>query len=684
MARKRRGVRGDVPSRPDSEMVKKEKKKAAADDENPENLPSQPTNTLFGKQTSATSKRATVEDAAANADAAKPAKRKLAPVSKEDPALALMREAKRAKRSDNGSASDRSPSKPAPGGGQKAVRAHADAVEQGNKLWERLRSEKTAASDREALVSEVLALFHGNVLAVLQKHDAARVLQSCYRQGTAEQRDTLLAEVKGEAKELARSHYGHFLLLTVLRHGTSAHRQQLLAELTPHAADLMVHAEGSAVLQLLYSDVASGEQKNGLFRALWAKEVAMLGASASSQFGSLEQLFELDPLCKGRVLRRLEILLSKAARKGLAVTSLVQRGAAEMLAHGDDTQRQELVNTFKEQAVHIMHTRDGARIACGCLRHGDAKDRKALLKALKGYVGRAACDPHGALVLCVALEAVDDTVLLAKGILAELTSSLDTLSRHPHGTLPLLQLLAPREKRHFSPLQLSLMGAPESAMSKKAPEVRRSELLPTLLPPLLRLCASQPAQLVASPHGAAVVYETLRLASASEAGLTLDTAAMAEALTTALTALAGVATEPPPAANADADADIAAALAAAASTPLVAHPYGARLYKRLVQAHRAFAQALVSVLAGKLADWALAGAGWVVLALLESPPTSHTVREELEGQQAALAASAAQGCCALSQALPPPVPGKGKKKAPAPAEEEAPTDKAGGKKKKVK
>ena len=130
--------------------------------------------------------------------------------------------------------------------------------------------------------------------------------------------------------------------------------------------------------------------------------------------------------------------------------------------------------------------------------------------------------------------------------------------------------------------------------------------------------------------------------------------------------------------------DLDDALAAAASTPLVAHPYGARLYKRLVQAHRAFAQALVSVLAGKLADWALAGAGWVVLALLESPPTSHTVREELEGQQAALAASAAQGCCALSQALPPPVPGKGKKKAPAPAEEEAPTDKAGGKKKKVK
>ena len=65
------------------------------------------------------------------------------------------------------------------------------------------------------------------------------------------------------------------------------------------------------------------------------------------------------------MLRRLEILLSKAASKGLAATALVQRGAAEMLEHGDATQRTELVSSFREQAVHIMHTRDGARIACG-------------------------------------------------------------------------------------------------------------------------------------------------------------------------------------------------------------------------------------------------------------------------------------------------------------------------------
>lgn len=87
-----------------------------------------------------------------------------------------------------------------------------------------------------------------------------------------------------------------------------------------------------------------------------------------------------------------------------------------------------------------MHTRDGARIACGCLRHGDAKDRKALLKAMKGYVARAALDPHGALVLCTAMEAVDDTVLLTKALVQELSADLYSIALHAHGQLPLLQV----------------------------------------------------------------------------------------------------------------------------------------------------------------------------------------------------------------------------------------------------
>ena len=57
----------------------------------------------------------------------------------------------------------------------------------------------------------------------------------------------------------------------------------------------------------------------------------------------------------------------------------------------------------------MMHTREGARIACGCVRYAEAKERKALLKQMKGYAPKTALDANGSLVLCVAFETVDDT-----------------------------------------------------------------------------------------------------------------------------------------------------------------------------------------------------------------------------------------------------------------------------------
>ena len=229
------------------------------------------------------------------------------------------------------------------------------------------------------------------------------------------------------------------------------------------------------------------------------------------------------------------------------------------------------------------------------------------------------------------------------------------------------QVLAPRAPRYFSPAQLSLMGAVASATSKKAPGQRRSELLPSLLPPLLRLVATHPAALAGSAHGGAIVFEALRIASGADDELSLDTTtAPAEAISSAFAALAAAATDVPPAtAGEDEAEDKSAALGA--DLPIVVHHYGARLYKRLVQSHAAFASALLPVLAGQLERWSLEGAGWVVLALLECPATAAAVKAELASSASSLAKSAAQGCVALSKALPPPPKGK---KGAAPAEPE--------------
>ncbi|EOD31916.1 hypothetical protein EMIHUDRAFT_231146, partial [Emiliania huxleyi CCMP1516] len=183
-----------------------------------------------------------------------------------------------------------------------------------------------------------------------------RAPQACYRSGTDAQRDALMEGVQGA---VALSHYGHFFLLAVLRHGSPRHKRAVVSQLAGRVPELVAHAEGSAVLQLAYASAATPSQRTSLYRELWGKDFALLGNRRRAQLALLSQslttdpespgtgaehdslgaLFAADPSVKPRVLRQMEATLSKAARKGLAVTSIVQRGFADLLEHSDTGQR---------------------------------------------------------------------------------------------------------------------------------------------------------------------------------------------------------------------------------------------------------------------------------------------------------------------------------------------------------
>ena len=247
---------------------------------NPEELPERPDNSLFGKQRA---KEATAEEG--GGAAAAPKKKAFKPVRTMDPGAELQQKAARARKAaraapkgGGGGGGGGAPPKPQ----ERAVKPHMEAVGASKRLWERLRSERTPAEERQKLVDEVLAIFKGVTVEVLQKHDAARVLQSCFKHGDAAQRDTLLRELKGGVVGVARSHYGHFLLLSIVRHGSAAHKAQILAELKGHVAELVVHAEGSGVVQLAYTEVATNAQRHQMYTELWGREFALFRSSERS------------------------------------------------------------------------------------------------------------------------------------------------------------------------------------------------------------------------------------------------------------------------------------------------------------------------------------------------------------------------------------------------------------------
>jgi pumilio homology domain family member 6 len=94
--------------------------------------------------------------------------------------------------------------------------------------------------------------------------------------------------------------------------------------------------------------------------------------------------------------------------------SIVHRVFLEYLLNSDAKQKAEMFDLLAEHLVHIMHTREGSRIAMQCMWNGDAKMRKRVLKSMKSFMLKIANDEHGHMVLLAIFDSVDDTKLVAK------------------------------------------------------------------------------------------------------------------------------------------------------------------------------------------------------------------------------------------------------------------------------
>jgi pumilio family protein 6 len=82
---------------------------------------------------------------------------------------------------------------------------------------------------------------------------------------------------------------------------------------------------------------------------------------------------------------------------------------------------------FKDQIHQLVHTKDGAHAACLLISHGNAKDRKSMIKSIREMIVPMSVDQYGHMVLIVLCAVVDDTKLVSKAILAELKPSCHEL-----------------------------------------------------------------------------------------------------------------------------------------------------------------------------------------------------------------------------------------------------------------
>jgi pumilio family protein 6 len=184
------------------------------------------------------------------------------------------------------------------------------------------------------------------------------------------------------------------------------------------------------VLVDLY-DAASTQQRNALASEAYGREFVLLGeggagvnTNGSAPLSHVRVLLEGSDASKRRaVVASLQRALEPVLEKGLLHPPLTHRLLREYLEVAPGSLIAEAVDTLAAtggNALKMVHTADGAAACCAAFAYGTAKDRKRLVKGMKGYVAQTASNEHAHAVVSTALTVTDDTALTGKVIVGEL------------------------------------------------------------------------------------------------------------------------------------------------------------------------------------------------------------------------------------------------------------------------
>jgi pumilio homology domain family member 6 len=541
---------------------------------------------------------------------------------------------------------------------RRAAKPNADSIQEAKRIWERLRQKlNVPEAERKELLDELFGLMEGRIRDFVFKHDSVRVVQTAVKYCDAKQLKIIVQELKDDVRALVESKYGKFLVAKMVVNGDEEDRRLIVPQFYGHVKRLINHPEASWIVDDIYRNaIAAPEQKATMLREWYGTEFALANRNIANTSGdevtaNLKAILEKNPEKRKPIMGYLHQMINNLIQKKMTGFTMLHDAMLQyflVLTPGGE-EHNEFLETLKgdidaEEADgggdlyrNLSFTQSGSRLVSYAIAYGSAKDRKMILKCFKDNISVMAVDAHAKLVLTVALEVPDDTRNALSSILRELLglSIEDSEARHehlssllddPNARLPLLlPLIADSDSIATTPRWLLKDPSPDRALleeifqirqttSKKAPAVRRQELLAHLAPPLLDLIAARAAALVHSKTACPALSEILFHCSGASRSQ-------------AIAALAATAAGDP-----------------TAPDHMAKDPAASRLFKSLVgggpfdpttktivpvEPRLDFGAALWPVIQDDLSKWACGEASFVVLAFLESEDVPEKIQSKI-------------------------------------------------------
>lgn len=395
---------------------------------------------------------------------------------------------------------------------RKMMRKSGTEVQQIKFLWEKLRVKNPPIPRqvREKLSNEIWELSKDCISDLVLKHDASRVVQTLVKYSTKERRDQIVDSLKGKFYLLATSAYGKYLLVKLLHYGSKQSRQAIIDELHGNLRKLMRHREGAYVVEDLYVLYASHQQKQQMIREFWGSEYAV--------FRDTHNDLTVDKVCEGStekrsiIARNLLGTITASVEKGSTGFQILHAAMREFVKIANEKETSEMIELLHEQFAELVHTPEGADVACTLIARASAKERKLIIKTLKNHTESLIKNEHGNLVFITALLCVDDTVLMFKSFGPSVKEHLNEFIIDKYARRPWLYILVGLDGKYFAPnvmTDLRRYIALSEATSKKEESQRRHELLNKFAPMILKCVSKNCSEILVENLGCQFVSEML-------------------------------------------------------------------------------------------------------------------------------------------------------------------------------
>jgi len=536
---------------------------------------------------------------------------------------------------------------------RKAAKPNSDIIARSKKIWERLRRKShVPKEERKELVNELFTIINGRVRDFVFKHDSVRVIQCALKYANMEQRKNITKELQGDLRSLAESRYGKFLVAKMVVEGDSETRDMIVPEFYGHVRRLINHPEASWIVDDIYRQVASREQKNAMLREWYGAEFALFHrkpaakdpmAAGTEETAELAKILEANPEKRRPILQYLHQLINSLIQKKMTGFTMLHDAMLQYflaLPAGSEEQRaflDEMLGDIDAESEggggdlykNLAFTKNGSRLVCLALAHGTAKDRKLLLRVFsKETVDMMAFDANAKNVLVAGLEVPDDTTMTTKVIYRELLgekiddkeerlNKLESVIGDLNARMPLLFPIAGPAKwlitKDSDKALMEEVFEVRKTSSKKAPELRRKGLIDYMSKALLELITERTSNLVSSTTGCQFISEAL-----------LELSGDKEAAKNAIAALA--------AGDPTAEDHIAsqAAFGRMLKTLVLGGAFDpATKSVKLAEPRLGFAATLWPVIKSHVLEWACSASSFVVVALTESEDVPADVRKEV-------------------------------------------------------